>query len=274
VNNKPYLSVCSCLGYDAPYLLEWIEFHRLVGVERFFLYLNRDPGVQRELLAPYIEEGIVVLRDWPGDGVQFQAIADCLERHRDDSRWIAFFDTDEFLFSPDGQALPEILVDYEQWPGLGVNQFSFGPSGHKTKPDGLVIESYLYRENFDSTTIKSVVDPRRVKKVWGAHHFGYTDTPAVDVKKRPFMGSRTDSRESSPLRINHYWTKSEEELRVKWSRRRPDTGEPYDFQPPLEHLNAVRDEAILIYLPALRQALKQREDGLAGGRELPSADRA
>jgi hypothetical protein len=33
---RPYLAICSCLGYDTEYLLEWIEFHRLAGVDRFF----------------------------------------------------------------------------------------------------------------------------------------------------------------------------------------------------------------------------------------------
>ena len=38
---------------------EWIEFHRLVGVERFFLYDNGSTDDHREVLAPYVEEGIV-----------------------------------------------------------------------------------------------------------------------------------------------------------------------------------------------------------------------
>lgn len=38
---KPvYLSICAIFKDEAPYLPEWIEFHRSVGVERFFLYDN------------------------------------------------------------------------------------------------------------------------------------------------------------------------------------------------------------------------------------------
>ena len=55
----------------------------------------------------------------------------CIEHHRDDSRWIAFIDIDEFLFSPTGTPVPEILRDYEDWPGVGVNRVPFGPSGHR-----------------------------------------------------------------------------------------------------------------------------------------------
>ena len=70
---------------------------------------------------------------------------DCLHRHRDDARWIAFIDIDEFLFSPRGRPVPDILADYEEFPAVGVNQALFGTGGHVERPDGLVIESYLYR---------------------------------------------------------------------------------------------------------------------------------
>ena len=39
---SPYLAVCAIYRNEAPYLREWIEFHRLVGVERFFLYNNES----------------------------------------------------------------------------------------------------------------------------------------------------------------------------------------------------------------------------------------
>ncbi len=41
------------------------------------------------------------------------AFDDCLERHRRDSRWIAFIDIDEFLFSPTGKGLPDVLAGFE-----------------------------------------------------------------------------------------------------------------------------------------------------------------
>ena len=108
-----------------------MEFHRLVGVERFFLYNNLSADHHREVLAPYMEEGIVTLRDWP----VFEAAGPDrgLRRlpagHRDDSRWIAFIDLDEFLFSPSGEPLPEVLADYEQWPGVAVRWACSAPPG-------------------------------------------------------------------------------------------------------------------------------------------------
>jgi hypothetical protein len=259
----PYLCLCACLGYDVPYLAEWIEFHRLVGVERFFLYNNGDREAQRALLAPYVDDGVVVLHDWPMFPPQVPAFSDCVERHRQDARWIAFVDTDEFLFSPAGTSLPEILAEYEQWPAVGVNSDIFGPSGHRTKPDGLVIESYLRPLTAIHRHIKSIVDPTRAIEARSGHHFKYLDDHlAVDENHHPILGATTMFNSFSRLRVNHYYTRSEQEFLEKLSRLRPDTGEPYSqkqvWEAYAKRFETVADsdaDAILQYVPRLKRAL-------------------
>jgi hypothetical protein len=270
----PYLAICSCLGYDAPYLLEWIEFHRLVGVERFFLYNNGDREAQRELLAPYVEEGTVVLHDWPIFPPELPAREHCIDEHREDSRWIAFIDTDEFLFSPTGQPLPGVLVEYEQWPGVGVSRVTFGTSGHRTKPDGLVIESYVQPLGLKGhRTVQWIVAPRRTVEICGSHRFGYEDgTLGVDENHYPILGIRTTFKSFSRLRINHYYTRSEEEFREKLSRPRAWDAEPQPdhfwelFTQKLPALFDYSDDAILRYLPSLKKAM-ENSHGRARGSE-------
>jgi Glycosyltransferase family 92 len=269
---KPYLSVCSIYRDHAAYLREWIEFHRLVGVDRFFLYDNESTDEQKEVLSPYIELGIVEVHEWPSPPSARQkrhwglrgAFDDCLARHRDDSRWIAFLDVDEFMFSPTGCTLPEVLQGFEQFSGVEVSRLDFGPSGHHTKPSGLVIESYLRRRPYvspeqDLEQVKSVVDPTRAERTLNAHGFYYKDGYAVHEDGQRAHGDVPGSRtfpQTSLLRINHYITKSVEEYmakRVQWAAaglaRRPPTG------PFVELLSAEQDEAITVYVPALREAL-------------------
>jgi len=259
----PYLAVCACLGYDAPYLREWIEFHRLVGVERFFLYNNGDRETQRELLAPYVEEGVVVLHDWTVFPPQTPAYNHLLEEHREGARWVAVIDTDEFLFASTGQPLPEVLADYEAWPGVGVSRLTFGTSGHRTRPDGLVTENYL--GSFDARVhrhIKTIIDPVRTAECLGPHHFRYEDgSLAVDENHYPILGATTAFTSFSRLRINHYYTRSEAEFRRKLSRLRPDNAAPYpesmwrQFTETFRDRYGRSDETILRYVPALKERL-------------------
>ena len=97
-----YLAVCAIYRDEASYMKEWIEFHRLVGVERFYLYDNRSADDHREVLAPYAERGEVMIYDWPMEQGQVAAYNDCVARHGAEARWIAFLDLDEFLFSATG----------------------------------------------------------------------------------------------------------------------------------------------------------------------------
>jgi len=47
-----FLSICTIFKNEARYLREWIEFHRLVGVDHFYLYENRSEDDFAPVLAP------------------------------------------------------------------------------------------------------------------------------------------------------------------------------------------------------------------------------
>ena len=264
---KAYLSVCAIYRDEAPYLREWVAFHRLVGVDRFYLYNNRSSDDHLEALAPYLEDGTVELRDWRLYPGQVAAYEHCVREHRDDSRWIAFIDVDEFLFSPTGRPVSELLADYEAWPGVGVNRTVFGTSGHVTPPAGLVIENYVRRARDEDTSemIKSIADPGQVDRCKNCHAFIYRDGAfAVDELKRPIGPpiSHTESMVRSLLVANHYWTKSEEECLRKLAKPTAYGKPRFDaaHQRALGGvLNEMRDEDILRYLPALREELARVE---------------
>jgi hypothetical protein len=268
-----YLAASTIYRDDAAYLPEWIEFHRLVGVERFFLYDNGSTDDHLEVLAPYVAENIVTLHDWPrpflGENGRPRAILTafehCVGAHRDDARWIAFLDVDEFLFSPTGAPLPEVLRDYEDAPGVVVNRAEFGPSGHETKPGGLVIESYLQRRQprpDEEASHKSIVDPGTVRRCQSAHRFIYRDGLPVNEEHRPLDMDRYLDRSPvawSRLRIHHYWTRSEEERRRKaelWARAGSSRALPRAPVPDASH--PVTDDALVRFAPAVREALARR----------------
>src|SRR5439155_16114898 len=107
-----------------------------------------------DVLAPYLEEGVVVRHEWPGsatenyfalNALQQGAFEHCVSTHGAEARWIAIIDTDEFLFSPSGRSIGDMLVEFERWPAVVANYALFGTSGHVTPPAGLVVENYTDR---------------------------------------------------------------------------------------------------------------------------------
>jgi hypothetical protein len=272
---KPYLSLCSIYKDHADYLREWIEFHRLVGVERFFLYDNESTDDHEEVLAPYVERGIVEVQPWPSPpsverGVPWaiiDAFTDSIRCHRDDTRWLGFIDVDEFLFSPTDRPLPDVLAGFEEFSGVEVSRLDFGPSGHEARPDGLVIESYLTRRSYTSPKkdwefVKSIVDPGRTTHAFNAHGFFYSEGYAVreDRERAPEKPpGRKYFPQASILRINHYITKSKEEY-LRKAQQWAAAGLPFPDDDPsgfFAQLSGERDETITRYVPALREALSQ-----------------
>lgn len=240
---------------EAPYLNEWLAFCVLEGIEHILLYDNGSTDDSKEVLRPWIEAGIVELFDWPihwKNGAQTRAYADALRRLRGRTRWAAFIDPDEYLFSPTGKRLPEILRRYESHAGVIVNWQCYGTSGHETRPTGLTIESYTRRARTDwarNRRVKTIVDPLLAVEAEGSHLFKVLQSHTLvteDFKPVRVVRSANGRRrlrhiaswlpylpfdpyskiQPSPqqvsvsqLRINHYVTRSKQELRLKYKDR-------------------------------------------------------
>lgn len=253
------LAICAIFRDEARYLAEWVTFHSLQGVERFWLYDNRSTDDWRSALAPELASGTVTVTSWPDEPCQREAYAHCLDSHRDDARWVAFIDIDEFLFSPTGQPLPEILRDFERYPGVVVNWRMYGTNAYAEAPAGLVTENYLIRgadDHVDNTNLKCIVYPRKTRvRTTTPHSFAHKGL-AVGEDRRPHPSHRRSPATADLLRINHYYAKSRSDLERKRKRRSPVDLTIADSA--VVPADEVRDDTILQFLPSLRAALDNR----------------
>ena len=77
------LAIGAIMKNEGPYLKEWLDFHILVGVTKFYLYDNESTDETKEILKPYIKSGIVEYNYWPGKAMQMAAYFDILDKHDD-----------------------------------------------------------------------------------------------------------------------------------------------------------------------------------------------
>jgi hypothetical protein len=214
------LAVGAIFRDEARYLPEWISFHLAQGVERFYLYENNSVDDWEAALAPFTD--VIELHRWPQHPGQYAAYAHCLDRHRRDTRWIAFIDLDEFLFSPTGRLLPDVLSEFRRVPAVAANWRIYLTNGHQVPPEGPVIENYPIAEPEDDPTnqlVKSIVFPAMTSsRVENPHAFRHS-APPVGEDGKPFTGAYRTPPTADLLRINHYLTRSQQEWEAK--RRRP-----------------------------------------------------
>lgn len=264
---KVYLSAVCISKNEGPYVREWIEYHKLVGVERFYFYDNESDDDTRTILQPYIDDGTVIYAKVPGSSMQNLVYADAILRYRRQTRWLAIIDMDEFIVPIEKNSVRDFLKDYERFPAVGINWVLFDSSGHIKKPSspggGMVTACYTrVRKNHKDETagehlIKSIVNPMEVNAIYNPHYASYRCYRlAVTENLEPIMGPRTAFHSSSKIQINHYYSKSREEYIKKCKMGyadhpgvRPHNEERINFS-EFEH-----DYSVQKYLPRLEAAM-------------------
>jgi glycosyltransferase involved in cell wall biosynthesis len=259
-----YLSVVAIVKDEAPYMAEWLEYHLLVGVEKFYIYDNGSTDNLLEILQPYIKEGIVEYISFPGKLMHLPAYNQALRRLQDTSFWIAFIDLDEFIVPVETQTISEFLRDFEQFPGIEINWVLYGSSGHKEKNDGFVIDRFKDHDVWDSPynrTVKSIHNPRCTFKI--NSHVGdyiYGD-PSVDSdKNKNIIGSGGRVPLHDKLRVNHYFLKSYEEYLVKVNKGRSAVAAKLKIEEFYERdKNDIKNDTIMDkYIPVIKENISKR----------------
>ena len=266
---KSRLAIAAIFKHENAYLREWIEFHRLVGFDHFFLYDNDGRDETQALLKGYEDAGIVTRHPWMhldgtrhdsrtpfgGRDKNHMAFGHAAAHHRNDCEWLMKVDIDEFVMPTEEESVLPLIGAYkrEETRGLQLPRVNFGDGGHRTKPDGLVIESYTRREKeiSDHKDLANTLFLSNNRFKNSAHSWAY----------RPFSGGRKIPQgEIKGLRINHYYTKSLEEclLRQNMMQTRPKT--EAEFTEQNRGLNEVVDEDMLRFVPELKKRLMNSSD--------------
>lgn len=270
-SHKYALSIGCIFQDDSKYLPEWIEFHYSQGVEHFYLYNNKSHDNYKLHLQPYILQGLVDLIEWPFEStsvhewndVQCSAYMHCIQEDGGKSKWIAILDSDEFLFSPTGSPLPEILANFKKFSGVSVNWVMYGTSGVASVFPGEKLIEKLTMRGFlnrgDNKHVKTIVRPKDVVSCTNPHYFHFKEgCYAVRENKEPIYGPLADSISVSFLRINHYWSRDRDFFFNHKIPRRSEWGQ--DVSSCIEYekgMNEEFDDCILL-IPASRTLYNAR----------------
>gem|GEM_PF-278297 len=275
---KHTFAIAAIVKNEGRYLQEWIEFHRLVGCTKFYIYDNSSTDNTRQILNFYAKKGVVDWVEWPhmNSWLNTQQLAYChaIYKSRCQVQWLALIDADEFLFSPCPQDFVAFLEEYTDLPALIVYWDMFGTSGHKYRPKGLITENYTKRldvrhpKNRYRPLSKSIVQPHEVTAVSNVHCFQTKVWPVLGYDENRTPITRVaDIHPQQRVRLHHYYTKSHQD----WDNRMKRTwaGSGYQINaansPKLQryqtafkdiHRFEIEDKSCHFLLPDLKRQLK------------------
>lgn len=266
------LGACSIQRNRGRWLTEWVAFHHIVGIKKFYIYLHKCTDNSIEIIQQLQKNFDINCFTVPDETWRPQLV--CYQHayqefgHQID--WMSFIDGDEFLFPTKAELLTEVMEDfqYEKLSALGVWWACYGSSGHITEPNGLIIENYQHRPPLDieyNSHIKSIVRGHQGSSFSigpNAHIFntiyGTKDENMRDIE----FGFTPEIKTTyNKLRINHYVCQSQQYFKeFKQNSGAADAG-PLAIRPDewwIKHdRNDEKDDSILKFLPKLQLLIDQ-----------------
>jgi hypothetical protein len=259
------LSIATVFRDEAPYLAEWLECHKLLGVQWFVLVNDRSTDDFMTVLSPYVESGEVLLIDRPCppelrgrnfDVFQRGMLETFCRQLAGITRWLALIDIDEFLIPTAATQVLEVLTHHEDDGGVYVRWEPFGTSYVDQLTSGdLLTDRLRLRQRFlpgVDMLGKSIIKPHRVEKA-DIHRCRFSvGFETVD------LGSG-GPLEQPPLVLHHYWTRDVNHLLTQKLPRCSEikgwTIDPAVRGHFLNAFNETRDACMDRFLPELRNRM-------------------
>ncbi len=155
--------IVGCMKNEAPYIVEWVAYHRAIGVDNFIIYTNGCEDGTSELLDRLQAMGVLQHRnndDWKGNSPQQHALNQSLnEDVVKNADWLIHIDVDEFINIRCGNGtLADFFARVPDATNVAMTWRLFGHNGVTELRDELVIEQ------FDTCAPKYCPKPHTV---WG-----------------------------------------------------------------------------------------------------------
>lgn len=227
------LSIVAIAKNEINYLLEWIAYHKLIGVEHFYIADNSSTDGTRELLAKLQQVGIVTFIDWPiKKKAQCQWYNHVRKKYFHETKYMIFIDLDEFLMSKKIHEIKKTilsLLEKEDTGAIAINWRIMGSAGIKHENSELVLKKFNMSSKKDRIVnkhFKSIIKPAAVKSMT-AHaallkkDYKYLLSNGSEtqfINNTPTSG-RTVTVTDTPITVHHYVVKSLEEF-IKFKQNR------------------------------------------------------
>lgn len=234
------IAIAAILKNEAPYLLEWIAYHRVMGIEQFFIADNVSDDGTSELLTALDKAGVIrrlLYPGSPGEPPQLAAYDALLKTYGRNADWIAAIDCDEFLTPTDGcTSINDLLAPIETDPTVGaisVNWTLYG-SSHQAGPTNEPVIARFSMRAQDGSGINKVYKTIVRTKAYlrpglNPHYFElHARYRSVQTDGTGLAWSDGEPGVSAKIvwtrmRLNHYFVKSRSEFDlIKVPRGRAD----------------------------------------------------
>ncbi|AEV98659.1 hypothetical protein A4D02_34825 [Niastella koreensis] len=213
-----FICLAAILRDEEPFLDEWLVYHKMIGINHFFLYDDAPDLPLKKLLQPHA--AYVTVIPWyhmheerPGINRQTKAYTHALQEYGSGFEWITFIDGDEFIVLRKHDTINEFLLDFPEAVSITLHWHVFGHNNFYDDPPGLITASLIRRKGKPSENVKSITRPGAIASIENAHVCVLKYSSRVDTNNKVLEDLYEGISEVA--HINHYQCRSFK----RWMRR-------------------------------------------------------
>jgi hypothetical protein len=214
-------SICmvAILRDELPFVYEWILYHRMLGIDHFFLY-DDDPDLP---LADYLKplSDYVTVVAWhgqnkhlPGRNRQTKAYWHAAQNFLAPYQWVSFLDGDEFIVLREHENIGDFLATFPDVSAVSLNWHVFGHNGFYNDPPGLITAQLTRRMFLPNRNIKTITRCDAIESITSSHSCRLKHGSWVDANHRP-IADEVYPGKTAVAHINHYQCRSF----TRWMKR-------------------------------------------------------
>jgi hypothetical protein len=226
------VAICAIQKNGKKYLEEWIDYYRVIGINKIYLYDNSPDHELKEWI--YNPSDILEIRHFPGEAQQKPAYDHCARKIKAERlyEWVAFFDLDEFLVLKNHSSIQEMILavtqgfEPENLSGLAINWLIFDHNNHLHYQPLPVSQRFQRREVAVNMHVKTIVYIENYAGYINPHAFLYSrkdlfafDTTGKRLNESPWFNP---DGPSDIAVLYHYSIKSIDEYHSRCERGRAD----------------------------------------------------
>ena len=206
--DKVKIAICLIIRDENEYLQEWLDYHRSIGIDHFFIYDNQSK-------IPVKGDDDITVTLWTDNkhASQCRAYVDCCKKHSEYD-YVAFIDTDEFIILNGYNNIKDYIQKCPvKFDALALSWRFYGQPKPYFTERKLMTDYIHYHED---KHVKCIVNPKKVIS-FPTPHMAKMNVLYIDE-----LGNVVDSpwntHTSKNIWIKHIWSRSESEFKEKIER--------------------------------------------------------
>ena len=224
--NKAYLGLMAIVrNEDIHFLPEWLHYHRLSGVSRFYFYVQ-DDNVYDAIIDIIYKEPLLDIMLHQGlvdPGKEVRAYRFLMDKYCNEVEWMVLGSVHEFWFNPDKKDLKKVLKEFEKTDcgGIIVPCTQMGLCGYMDKPPLPITDHLVLQQPRQQQSQYKVIVRTSAYTGCDAEWYFNVSKPYIYQDKEPFdaYGQRLTKRcICDKIKCHNYFMREVQDL-IAFKRR-------------------------------------------------------